>query len=275
MSVYPDAIVVGAGLFGSTIARALMDAGMRVEVVDDARPLSGSRPSACLMKPSWFSGLGKDVHEPSLTLLDHLYGLQELVFEVWPIRKRQTVFRVDPLKVLDWGSLVWHRATAVEVGPSHVGLDNGDRLEARRIIVAAGYWCGQLLQGVHIQGKQGISYSARGTLERNIIKPWAPYKQSVSFQSDPGWIWVGDGTAIKPKNWTDEREEKTLNRCADLVGQARDDLLPARGIRPYVPKVKPCLLERRPDGIWLATGGAKNGMVAAGWAASEILRAEL
>ena len=36
--------------------------------------------------------------------------------------------------------------------------------------------------------------------------------------------------------------------------------------------LKPCLLEEIRPGLWVASGGAKNGMLAAGWAAHEICR---
>jgi glycine/D-amino acid oxidase-like deaminating enzyme len=91
----------------------------------------------------------------------------------------------------------------------------------------------------------------------------------VKFFEEPEGIWAGDGTAIKPDNWTIERLQKSYERMRDFVAQ--DGGVPSVGIRPYVPKAKPAYVEEVQPGVWVATGGAKNGLVAAGWAAHRIL----
>jgi hypothetical protein len=75
-------LVVGAGLFGSIIAAALRARGASVIVVDDARLEAGSRPAACLMKPGWFSSLGKSVYTPALSMLEELYGVKTIKFKM-------------------------------------------------------------------------------------------------------------------------------------------------------------------------------------------------
>jgi hypothetical protein len=103
------------------------------------------------------------------------------------------------------------------------------------------------------------------------IRPWAPYKQLVRFNRGDG-IWCGDGSAIIPENWTLERQLQSRKRCAEFVGKSETSSKLLVGIRPYIKlqKKAPCLVERLNKGIWVATGGAKNGTMSAAWAAREI-----
>ena len=267
-----DAAVVGGGLFGATIARALCAEGWQVALFDDRRPLSGSRPSGSLMKPGWFAGLGKDVYEPSLALLDRLYGVRDLEFRIRPSGLRQKVHWVPTSLILDHESapymLVEETVTSVGEGFVEFGLPP-TYMAFPLVVVAAGAWCNQLLQ-VQVEGKQGVSFRWPGRVEENTIQGWAPYKQAVWFQESEGSCWAGDGSAILPANWTTGRMEDSRKRMARLTTMRCEEAV--EGIRPYVKGHKPCLLQQRAPCLWLATGGAKNGLVAAGWAASEIVR---
>lgn len=268
----PDAIVVGNGLFGAIVARTLHDAGCRTVVVDDLRPDGGSRPSACLMKPSWFAGLGKDVHEPSLQLLDRLYGVQTLQFAIPPTRAFFPVFRVAPESILRDPTVDLWDGTVQAVGPGWVQI-NGEKFTAKIIVVAAGVWTGKLLPVPGLTGKKGVSFVWHGQIATPFIRPWAPYKQLVAFNQDPQTIWAGDGSAIKPENWTPQRQAVCLARVAKATELDPSRATALTGIRPFVPKCKPCYLEERAPGLWIVTGGGKNGTIAAGWAANRILEA--
>lgn len=274
-----DAIVIGAGLFGATIARALMAEGRRVVVIDDDRPLSGSKPSGCLMKPSWFSGLGKDVYTPALELIDRIYGIRDLKFRAGiGVASKEVTVHWAPANSQNGLDIL--RAKVTKVLPGRVcflrEIDDGPligEVSAPLVVVAAGVWCRELMEVDDLTGKQGASFTwsrEPGSFE-NFIRPWAPYKQVVAFQV-ASKVWVGDGTAIKPENWTQERFDKSLRRCSDAAERGGRLWEASVGIRPFS-KVKPCLLEERAPGLWLATGGAKNGTVAAGWAAHKIVEA--
>lgn len=278
-----DVIVIGAGIFGGTIARALQAQGREVLVLDDFRPNSGSAPSGCLMKPSWFDGLGKEVHEPSLALLDRIYGIRKLEFEIWPVGKRTEVMWVPankreglPIRQLRvTGIRDGHVVAREETNPAR-GFEVD--FHAKMIVVAAGVWCGELMKVDGLSGKMGASFTMGGRMKQGIIKPWAPYKQVVAFQQpDSEEIWMGDGSAIKPENWDYDRAMKCLERCGNAVNGKVEGLDPEdpgsrlEGIRPFVKGAKPCLLEHRAPGLWLCTGGGKNGTIAAGWAASKLM----
>jgi glycine/D-amino acid oxidase-like deaminating enzyme len=162
------------------------------------------------------------------------------------------------------------------------------RFDARVIVVAAGVWTSHILPVPGLVGKMGAAVLHPNVqIQEPFIRPWAPYKQLVAFNLGDD-MWVGDGSAIKPENWTPERQAKTVARCSvtgglDIHGATVDtDVLEESkrvlvGTRPYVPKKhlngRPCYLEEREPGLWVATGGAKNGTIAAGWCAHEIGKA--
>jgi glycine/D-amino acid oxidase-like deaminating enzyme len=273
-----DAVIVGGGLFGQIIAAGLRSQGRDVLVLDRGEKEAGSRPAACLMKPSWFSGLGKDVFEPSLQLLDQLYGVRDLQFQLWPTRALATVHWCDPKMIL---APETRAENVVAVRPGQVETERGEIISARLVVVAAGVWVQELLAQYPQQAQKGAAYlwpDLPSGHNPNFISPWAPYRQLVGFDRGDGY-WMGDGTAIKAANWTPDRETMTYQRCASAIGRigfldletgfARKMV----GMRPYAKGHKPCLLEEVQPGLWVASGGAKNGTLAAGWAAHRIMEA--
>jgi len=265
-----DAIVVGGGLFGQVIAKALRAQGRVVAVLDAHRSNAGSKPAACLMKPGWFAGLGRDVYEPSLNLLDRLYGVEDIEFKA--ALAKVTVHWVNPAKILS------EPVSTMEVVRALPGRVEGRRetLEAPLIIVAAGVWSNELLRDVDhsvpaLSGRAGVAFlQPEKRIEQPFIKPWAPYKQIVAFNRGDG-LWVGDGNTIKPERWSDKRLQQSAERCEAAVG----GIVGAEalyGIRPYADVAGPCALWEARPGLWVATGGAKNGTIAAGWCAHEIAR---
>lgn len=275
-----DAIIVGAGLFGATIARALRNVGLTTMVFDARRPLAASPASGSLMKPSWFDGLGKDVYNPALAMLGSLYRLQELDFTVAPKLFKTKVLWVPTTEIVELDGVVEEEVLDVRPGLVRTAgaVTGWVEHEARIVIVAAGYWSRKLVPSMpEIEGKQGVAFRHAGSElpGGNTINPWAPYKQMVKFVEGDRGLWAGDGTAIKADNWTDERMGQSHARIQKFVG--REGLVPYVGIRPYVPGKKPAYCERvsaqgEPE-VWVATGGAKNGLIAAGWAAKRIVDA--
>jgi hypothetical protein len=283
-----DVIVVGAGIFGSLITRALRKSGRKVFTIDDRREGNGSMPAACLMRPSWFSDLGKNVYEPSLALLSDLVGVKEITFKI-PVGTTQ-VYWSNPRKIMlrdyeyqagsvrsvyhagksGWRVDYWQKSGAIghPAEPAH----------APAIICAAGIWTNLIAPTIEVNAQAGVAWLwSDKKITHPFIKVWAPYKQIVGFDRGDG-TWIGDGLAIK--NWSNAYERASLKRCASELGkriEPADDSYsnPKRlfGQRPYVKGAKPCLLQQVHPGFWVATGGAKNGTIAAGWAADQLLRA--
>lgn len=268
-----DAIVVGAGLFGQIITKALRAEGRHVQMLDARYKGAGSKPAACLMKPSWFSSLGKDVYEPSLRLLDELYGVQDVVFETRPKLAKATVHWIPPSKILLHPAAI--NEVVMRIEKNRVITANG-YFKAELIIVAAGIWTQMLLPQYPQTGQKGIAFLWPDREENPaFIQPWAPYRQLIGFDRGDGY-WISDGTAIKQENWTKAREDQSWHRCAGIMGRiGSDDRDTGRaqvfvGIRPYAKGHKPCLLQEVRPGLWVASGGAKNGTLAAGWCAHVI-----
>src|SRR5258708_4655768 len=103
-----DAVVIGAGIFGSIITRALRSAGIPTLTVDARRANSGSAPAACLMRPSWYSALGKHIYAPALNKLLDLVGVQELTFRV--VMTSTKVLWCNPAKVF-WRDTLFNEVT--------------------------------------------------------------------------------------------------------------------------------------------------------------------
>jgi glycine/D-amino acid oxidase-like deaminating enzyme len=263
-------LVVGAGLFGSIIAAALRARGASVIVVDDARLEAGSRPAACLMKPGWFSGLGKSVYTPALSMLEELYGVKTIKFKMGRIAQVPVKW-CDPASIL----LPADRKDTVKVirrgRKGHVALlASGKAVQVSTTIVAAGVWTPLLFPKIKVQGQAGVACLwPDAYTDYPTIQLWAPYKQLVAFNRGDG-LWVGDGSAIKWSNWTGERAQETVMRCCNFLGRT-DPPRRLFGIRPYVDR-SPCYLEEVERDLWVATGGAKNGTIAAAWCASELVR---
>lgn len=278
-----DVVVVGGGLFGSVIAARLHAHGMDVEVVDRGEKMAGSTPSASLMKPSWLNSMRREDVDAGFAVLDDLYGVSDLTFKVGPIRV-DTVRWCDPRKIM---TRPYTRDDVVEIWPGRehiVRLRGGRDIDTRHVVIAAGVWSNQLISGrwtggqvSGLEGKAGAAVLLRGEqIEQPFISPWAPYKQLIAFNLGSD-LWVGDGSAIKAANWTLARCNQTTERCLRAVPEqsaraAQERRLEVlQGLRPYVPKKylngDPCFLDKVERNIWVATGGAKNGTIAAGWAA--------
>lgn len=270
-----DVIVVGAGIIGATVANALTRQGKEVLLLDDGRPNSGTPPSGGHLKPSWFGGLKKQEYEPAMDLLKKCWGLEEESFKLWPLGNHVKVYRVNTDVVVQYPRTIGK--------VTHIGrLDNypevvwdGQGVRCRLLVVCTGVWAGELIPGVVVQSKQGVSFRLKGVLPEPVIYPWAPYKQVVAHQQGTNEIWAGDGTAVYPVNWKD-RTQQCLARCQKHLQITIPPVRTLTGYRPYCPlenSTDPCLLKQLGPRAWLATGAGKSGTIAAGWVARRILDA--
>lgn len=276
-------IIVGAGVFGCVIAETFRRTGLfDITMFDHRDRMNGSIPSGFLMKPSWITMMNKRELDECFRLLDTLYGVRDIQLTVWPTSKKVTAHHLDRNKVL-YPEVPVIEKTVLNIHPAigAVVYDTPERaMKTDIIIVAAGYWTNELLRksllgeikGFH--GKQGVSFVYKGHCEP-FIRPWAPYKQIVAHEHcNPGEIWVGDGTAIKPENWTQERQLQTETRIAVALPDEIRSQNPIRqyGIRSFVKGHKPCYLEHiGATTTWVVAGGGKNGTIAAAWAANRLM----
>lgn len=268
-----DVIVVGAGIIGATCAKVLREYGREVLLLDDGRPKGGSRASGGHLKPSWFGKVPEEIWKPSMALLDATWGLKEEEFEIRPSGLRETVYRVDTDEVMGCPKTL-AKVTSVRhlhnypiVSYEEAGETKEER--CKLLLIAAGAWAEEILDGfkLDVTGKQGVSFRVKGSLTAPFIQPWAPYKQVVAHQQGNNDVWIGDGTAVLERNWTEERTLACKDRCLSFLPGPAEVAETREGIRPYCKHApeEPCLLVDLGPRAWLATGAGKSGTLAAGW----------
>lgn len=282
-----DAIVVGAGIIGSTVAESLRKHMNNVLVIDSHEPMSGTKPSGGHLKPSWFGGMKKEEYEPAMELLDDIWGLHTEEFTVFSgiATSKAIVFRVDTDKVVTQHIrgqvLELDNLTGKVAVTFRSGLKGIQTEECKLLVLATGAWADQLT-GVDCTSKQGVSFRLPGRLPKPFIAPWAPYKQVVVHQQTSNTIWAGDGSAIIPSNWNDKRTENCLQRCQTALGRrlvnyrsnAPAPIETRVGLRAYCehPKNEPCLFKQLATNVFVATGAGKSGTISAGWVTRKILQ---
>lgn len=263
-------IVIGAGLYGSVIAAALRAADEEVLILDRGEPWGGSRPAACLFRAGWLTQLGAEVVKPALLLLDRLYGVEQLTFKAGPLPV--SVGWVPPQSILEESERANVTGIYAALNGWQVAVEGFGTRFAERVIVAAGIWTPELLPTVQVSGKLGVAFLWDGTLPQGRIAPWAPYKQLVAFERAPGEVWCGDGSVWKTMQ--PERISKAQERCARFVGDHVGLTAAPRlsyGWRPFCEDSAVGQPRELQPGLWVATGGGKNGLVGAAWCASVIV----
>lgn len=285
-----DVLMVGAGIFGSVIGAQLESIGRDVFYIDADQSLRGSRPAACLIRPSWLSKMGKETYEPALKTLDQLYGLKSLTFRTRPLNREVHVHWIDPADILKTENV--HRGyvraishETVKIGPpgatkngrpiAKLKLNTGWwNVRANIIVVATGIWTNKLFPHVEVKAQMGAAFVwENSTIEDNFISVWAPYRQLLGMnQWQPNTVWCGDGSVIIKKNFNQERIAQSAARCARATGLEASKARILVGARPYTER-SPYYLEEVLSGVFIATGGAKNGTAAAGAVARAISQA--
>jgi glycine/D-amino acid oxidase-like deaminating enzyme len=278
-----DFVVVGGGLFGQIIARSFWKTGAQVCIVDDHRPLSGSQAAACLMKPSWASSLPGDSYAEAIAHLETLYGrVTDLRLKIRGTPKNVEVSWINPQFILDPAEKGAYRISdrALSVDSDGVRTQNNGFIEAARgVIVATGAWIDELLPTYagRLTPKGGWAFTWFGQIDEPFMKVWAPYRQIIGFNRGPQEIWCGDGTALIKKSFHEcGTMHKSMKRCIEALGQYADPNYGPKilaGYRPYLnggPKV-PALMEKVKPGLYVASGGGKNGTLGAAWSALRLL----
>jgi len=257
-----DVIIVGNGLFGSIAATLCRSRGHNVTVVSNNEPMAASKASGCVLAPSWLTSLNKTDVDHGLRLLDELYGLQDVVF-TGPLGAPFKAQRVDPDRVRVKADVT---ADVTSVKDGAVALNDGRTLRGT-VLVAAGVWCGRLVEMPPIRGLYGASMRFKATGVQAKISVYAPYRQSVLFQLNKTEAWGGDGTALIRKTWEAERDNRiaaTVQRITKLSELRQlQGVKVTEGIRPYVEEHKAGFFKRISPRTFVSTGGAKNGTLLA------------
>jgi len=259
-------VIVGAGLFGSIAAELCERNGFEVIVIDSREPRAGSKPAACLLKPSWMSALSRAEIDQGLELLDALYGLRLIEFTVNRLKKAQ-VYHVNPGRILLPSNRIV-RDKVVAVGDGWVETKGGERYEGF-VLVAAGIWSELLVPMQKQRALAGIALYFKGTVKPSITV-WAPYKQVVAFNIGPKRIWFGDGTSIQHKNFDEQERLRQSTERAKKYVSLTSPYNWVVGYRPAIPK-QLGYFEQVYKRTWVSSGGAKNGTIQAALQAQQFL----
>lgn len=270
-----DLLVVGAGLFGSVIGRYAQRLGLKVRWVDSADPRSASKASAGLFKPEWLTAMSKERMGQAMLVLQSLAQLDHVELET-PVKKL-VLQCIPPSRLLVKDPKLVTHGVANLVASSDTGgqvhLLGGEVLEAKYVVVAAGVGVNDIVgTKVNVTAKAGVAFTWKRTpKDVNRFDVWAPYKQTMVFERDPGVMWGGDGTALKPESLTEQRAGESALRVGKLAQWNKLGVVPQRmvGYRPFVEGHKGGLLLQVQPNVWVATGGGKIGTVAAGAFARE------
>jgi len=283
-----DVIVVGAGIMGATIGRALRDKGRKVFILDADLPFSGTGACGGLVKPTPLTGLEKNQIKTALAQLDSVYGLTTVKMTIRPSRNilKADIFQVPMDKVFrtekNYGKLI---DLDLKSSPPKIIYQSKKGVwekSCNLLILATGLGSRELFphlfQKGMIYGKKGVSFIFSGTIEVPFVKIWAPYKQvtvhNFLYQGTPA-IWTGDGSARLIENWDHLIPVAALKRIKTAMERNDNPIATIFGHRSFHKKRKPCYLEKIGNQTWIATGAGKFGCLAAGWAAGEIIKNEL
>ncbi len=282
-----DVIVVGAGIVGATIAEALRKFKNRqVLVIDDGKPLSGTKASGGSIKPSKLTGLSETELNPILDTLLNLFGYQKETFELRPVRKllKYDIYQLNMVNVFNIEKKL---GRVINIGstndgkPGVLAIIDGEEMfiPCNLLIIAAGMGCIQILPEIFskntLTAKKGVSFRFKGTIKQAFVKTWLPYKQVTvhNFYTKDGWqIWGCDGSALKPENWPTSRTDECLQRISRELNPQHELLAVTPGLRSFhQAKAKPCYFEQVYQNVYVATGAGKFGSISAGWAANRIM----
>lgn len=260
--------IVGAGLFGCVIAQTFERGGWKVTLFDAQREGAASKCAGCLMRPSWMAMFDRKNIERGIFLLDELYGVEDIQFRTNGLLNTKVHF-VSPDKILSRKS-VKADVTAVKPKEIHVGAKVH---KFDLVVVAAGVWSEELVDMHSQQRLTGASLIFPAQRIEPQISAFAPYRQAVTFKIRDGEQWFGDGTAIVEKNFGEEHIEATIKRAKNIGLKGKPKQVTV-GMRPYSKEHKQGYCERIKPGLWVSTGGAKNGTVMAAIHALKIYEKE-
>lgn len=244
------AYIVGGGLFGSIAATALIDMGYDVTIIDCGKKIAGSKPAACLMKPSWMTSLD---YKPPLKFLDKHFGVETVKFKVGLLSTDCSW--VNPKSILLAHDKVDEQVIEVKDGTVVTNESTYHGL----IVVAAGIWAQKLLPSIpEVRALCGSAVKSPGTVNTPTINPYAPYRQAVWFNVDKDTQWFGDGTAILKKNFSKDHTDRTTERAKSLAN-IEGTLI--SGARPYMKGFNAGFFEKLGDNLYVTGSGAKNGTI--------------
>lgn len=269
-------VIVGSGLYGS-LAKKLAGDGFAVTVIDAQLEHRASLCSAGLMKPSWASHLRAAEYRSVIQVLDDAYGVDVIDFTMRPSGKVVKVHRLDVVnKVLVQPDVVG-KVIAIDERQKAVKLDTGELIYFDYLYLALGVWAGDLTPSVDVEKQWGqiLKYKTQDTINPTICV-WRPFKHAVTLPLGNNEFWFGDGLGAKTFSKLPSQDEflARSRKYAEGLSGIQHNSLRIVGARPKVKAAPNGLFKVMTNGIFVGTGGAKNGALS-GTIAALRLKSEL
>lgn len=286
----PDYIVIGAGLFGSAIAKALIAKGEVVLIVDSRHPMAASKCSFGIWKDGWINQTIQPFVAAGMADLERIAdGIKEVEF--YNVEKD----RIDIFKQIDCSKILVGKEDVLvgevkDINKGNIVLDlpDGERIDVeykKGVIVAAGAMTPHVLSlaekatNIHeIDKNWGATLDLNIKLDGNRMSQWAPYRQSVLVKIGNHYSF-GDGATVKNPKISDPRIEKASNRLLThledilTVGIDPEKITAVNeGLRPYLKKGTTSFINQHAPWLWSATGGAKNSTILCTYVGNELVK---
>lgn len=287
-----DAVVIGAGLFGSMTAKYLKSKGIETLIIDRNDPMAASKCSSGIWKPGWAGKIQREV-ELSLPIISKFTAIDNLpIFDA--DKNQQTT-----IDFIDCNNILNEEYFAGEViGGSIATKSNSDEgvlksiivdvegqtveIEAKYFIICTGAFVNETLKNIgfaksfDLDSYWGAVLHSDDNIKQNFISQWAPYKQMYGLSLMRGGenlTYFTTGTAVKnPPKGGDNR---TLAGGERLVNYASANKIKSvleipEGFRPFFAQKDTPFVNKHAKNVWSATGGAKNSTLLCGFIAKTI-----
>jgi hypothetical protein len=279
MLINTDVVVIGAGLFGSIIAKELRETGKEVLVLDCEKKRAASKVAGCLIKPFGHTKLFPcGGLRYALNFLDRHYTLRVVKFQTEKPEKPMLYVRnTDVLLGHDYTVMV-KTIDFARLGDGYRILcddEDGDEhvFRAKTVVVCAGLWSNRL---VPIYETKVLGSVAVLNRDATIV----PKKKAIHYNLYPRSINRGDGAwvsgeeLLKIKNWNQARRQEAFEKYTKFAGMPEENSELLFGYCSRVKHEKPCLLKEIQPHLWVATGGGTNSTILAAYAARHIAKKE-
>jgi len=278
-----DVVIIGSGIFGSTISRYLEKKGVEHVVIDANHEYSGSKCSAGVWKDSWINDKIKERVLSGISLVDKMYGIETLEFHNKKENLKEEIYYVDVKKILLPKKTVI-KDSVLKIENDTVTLTSGEVYKANKaVILAAGAFVDKILVNsgylpMGVDKYWGNCFFIKSEeLEENFIDVCATYRQLVCFQKTDGDFYFSNGSTVKnPKSNDDPRIEKNTDRLflqSTKIGIKTSQIVGMKeGFRPYLKDKGQDFVQKVDEKLIVTTGGAKNSTILSGYIAKKVFK---
>lgn len=282
-------LIIGAGLFGSMVAKHLRSKGIDSLIVDRRDPLSASKCSSGIWRPGWAGKIAHQV-EQSLPIISLYTAVDTLNIYDADKEVETSIDFIDCNNILDEefieGEVVGcSKETSGKVHSVYVEVD-GTKIEidCEYLLICAGAWTNAVLEKLKLpvlfglDAHWGAVLHCQDKLQRNFIQNWAPYKQLYGLNlvrngQEVSYFTMGMSAKNPPRGG----DNRTLAIGEKMEAAARGFKMKQiieipEGNRPFFSEKDTDFVNRHGANVWSATGGAKNSTLLCGYVAQRIFQ---